>query len=90
MAVWTQNLALQSGNTLTARPGGQGIGLTDENAQRIIAAHRAILSAPANATAQQVWERIAQRCFDIVKADTINYERVQQQAAVVVPDIPEV
>lgn len=84
MASYTQSMTL-GGPALT-----KTIGLSDANAQRIIAAHRGILDAPQGATAQQVWDRIVQRSFDIIKADTMNYERAQQQAAVVVGDIPEI
>lgn len=79
MATYTHTLQLSAGGTLTFTKT-----LTDENAQRIIAAHRVILEAPANATTAAVWDRIAQRKFDEIKAATISQETDAQRAAVIV------
>jgi len=85
MATYLQRMTLTTGGTLNSDP----IGLADDQAQRIIAAHRPILGLPPEATAAQVWAAIARRSFDALKADTINYERQQALAAVTVAPIVE-
>jgi hypothetical protein len=85
MATYLQRMTLTTGGTLNSDP----IGLADDQAQRIITAHRSILGLPPAATPQQVWAAVSRRVFDTLKADTINYERQQALAAVSVSDIVE-
>jgi len=85
MAAYLQRMTLTVGGALNSDP----ISLSDANAQRIITAHRQILGLPPASTAQEVWAAIARRNFDMLKADSVNYERRQSEAAVVVPEISE-
>lgn len=85
MATYSQTMALSAGGTLNH----PAITMQDAQAQRIIAAHRVILGLDPATTAAQVWAALARRSFDTLKADTINYERQQAVAAVVVAPIVE-
>lgn len=82
MATFANNMALQAGGTLSG-----SVPLSDANAQRIIAAYRVILGLAGNSTNQQVWDAITAQQFGTLKQNTMNYERQQQQTAIVVNDI---
>lgn len=80
MGEFVMNMSLSNGSTLT----GADQPLTDANAQRIIAAHRIRYNMPTNSTAQQVWSRISDDVFDMLKTRTINSERDTQTAAITI------
>lgn len=77
MATHTNNLTLSSGGVLTGEHS-----LTDANAQRIIAAHRTRYNMAPASTAQQVWARIDEDIWDVLKTRTLNAERDAEIAAI--------
>lgn len=82
MATYTHTMALSGGGTLTFTQT-----LSDANAQRIIAAYRAILGMDPASTSQQVWAQLANGVFSGVKTNTKNQELADQEAAIVIGDI---
>lgn len=82
MATYTHTMQLSTGGTLTFTKT-----LTDANAQRIIAAYKILLSAPAGATNAEVWSRIAGSIFDEIKGNTMGQELNVGRAAVTVTPI---
>jgi hypothetical protein len=64
-------MALSAGGTLSSSTRS----LTDANAQRIIAHHRTRYGMSPSSTAAQVWARIDEEIWDVLKTRTINGER---------------
>ena len=78
MATYTHTMALTSGGTLSS----PSMPLTDANATRIINAHRTRYGMAPASTAQQVWTRICEDVFDVLKTRTLNAERDAEVAAI--------